>query len=142
MDTNTIVWIVVLIVTALVEVFSMQLVSIWFTVASLVALVASLFLPPIAQFAIFVIVAVVLLVFTRPILKRLVTKQRQPTNYDLDVGKVAVVTETIDGSSQTGRVSLNGIYWSAKSVDGSTIGIDSQVVVVSVQGSKLLVRKV
>jgi membrane protein implicated in regulation of membrane protease activity len=100
-----------------------------------------MFLPPIGQFAVFVIVSLVLLIFTRPILKKFMVKKSQPTNYDLDIGKIATVIETIDESSQSGRVSLNGVDWNAKSVDGSIIEVNSKVVVEYVQGSKLLVRR-
>lgn len=141
MNTYVWLWIILLIVSVLAEVFTMQLVSIWFAVASLVALVASMFLPPIGQFAVFVIVSLVLLIFTRPILKKFMVKKSQPTNYDLDIGKIATVIETIDESSQSGRVSLNGVDWNAKSVDGSIIEVNSKVVVEYVQGSKLLVRR-
>jgi membrane protein implicated in regulation of membrane protease activity len=140
---SAIVWAIVLVVTVVVEVCTMQLVSIWFAVASLVTLVCSTFVDStLVQLAIFVGVSLVLLVFTRPILKRLVVQSRQSTNYDLDVGKVATVIETVDASTQTGRVSLNGVDWNAKSVDGSVIESGSRVVVQKVEGSKLLVTSV
>lgn len=138
---SIIVWAIVLIVTVLLEVATMQLVSIWFAVASLVALISSMFVEPLTQFVIFVLVSLVLLVFTRPLLKKVMVKKYQPTNYDLDIGKIATVIETIDTSSQTGRVSLNGVDWTAKSVDNSIIENGSQVVVENVEGSKLLVKK-
>jgi membrane protein implicated in regulation of membrane protease activity len=120
----------------------MQLVSIWFAVASLVTMVASLFVKsPLTQLLIFVIVSFVLLIFTRPLLKKTVVKEYHPTNYDLDVGKVATVIETIENSTNSGRVSLNGVDWNANSTDGATIEKGSQVVVEDVKGSKLLVKK-
>ena len=100
-----------------------------------------MFVEPLTQFVIFVLISLVLLIFTRPLLKKLMVKKHQPTNYDLDIGKVAIVIEPIDNSKQTGRVSLNGVDWSAKSVDNSTIENGSQVTVQNVDGSKLLVKK-
>lgn len=138
---SILIWAIVLVITVLIEVATMQLVSIWFAVASLVALISSMFVEPLTQFVIFVLVSVVLLIFTRPLLKKLMVKKYQPTNYDLDIGKVATVIEPIDNSKQTGRVSLNGVDWSAKSVDNSTIENGSQVTVQNVDGSKLLVKK-
>jgi membrane protein implicated in regulation of membrane protease activity len=141
MNTNIFIWIIILVVSVLAEVFSMQLVSIWFAIASLVALITSMFLPPLGQFAVFVVVSLLLLIITRPVLKKFKVKKSQPTNYDLDIGKIAIVIETIDESLQSGRVSLNGVDWNAKSIDGSVIEVDSKVVVEYVQGSKLLVRR-
>lgn len=138
---SILIWAIVLVITVLIEVATMQLVSIWFAVASLVALISSMFVEPLTQFVIFVLVSVVLLIFTRPLLKKLMVKKYQPTNYDLDIGKVATVIEPIDNSKQTGRVSLNGVDWSAKSVDNSTIENGSQVTIQNVDGSKFLVKK-
>lgn len=139
---SIIVWAVVLVVAVLVEVFTMQLVSIWFAIASLVTMVVSLFVDnPIAQLSVFVVVSAVLLLLTRPLLKKMVVKEYHPTNYDLDVGKVATVIETIENSTNSGRVSLNGVDWNANSTDGATIEKGSQVVVEDVKGSKLLVKK-
>ncbi|MCC8070168.1 MAG: NfeD family protein [Ruminococcus sp.] len=138
---SIIIWAIILVLTILLEIATMQLVSIWFAVASLVALISAMFVEPLTQFVIFVLVSFVLLVFTRPLLKKVMVEKHQPTNYELDIGKVATVIETIDTLSQTGRVSLNGVDWTATSVDNSIIENGSQVVVEEVEGSKLLVKK-
>lgn len=138
---NILIWAIVLVIMVLAEVFTMQLVSIWFAVASLVTLISSLFIDSfLTQLVVFVLISLVLLIFTKPILKKFIKYNHQDTNYNLDVGKVATVIETIDTSSNTGRVSLNGVDWNAQSVDDSTIEVGSQVIVQEIEGSKLLVR--
>lgn len=135
------IWVIVLVITVLTEILTMQLVSVWFAIASLVTLICSLFIDSfLIQLIIFVLVSLIMLIFTRPILKKFINYNRQDTNYNLDIGKIATVIETIDTSLNTGRVSLNGVDWKAKSIDDSTIEVGSQVIVQEVDGSKLLVK--
>ena len=62
------------------------------------------------------------------------------TNAELDVGKNAVVIEEINKDNGTGRVTLNGVDWSAVSSDNSVIPKGSIVTVTQVQGAKLVVE--
>lgn len=119
---------------------SMALVSIWFAAASVVALIFALFrFSFIVQLAVFVISSVILLIVTRPLVKKL-QKNIRPTNYELDVGKEAVVTETIDSSKNKGRVRLNGTYWQARTEDGRNIPDGETVTVLKVEGTTLVVK--
>ena len=63
------------------------------------------------------------------------------TNYELDIGKTAVVTEDINNDLSVGRVKLNGVNWEARSEDGSTISAGAIVTVKEISGSKLIVSK-
>ena len=63
------------------------------------------------------------------------------TNYELDIGKTAVVTEDINNALSVGRVKLNGVNWDARSEDGMEISAGSIVTVKEISGSKLIVSK-
>ena len=86
------------------------------------------------------IVTAVMLLATRPLLKKL-RKPAVPTNHELDLGKTALVIEDIDASAGTGRVRVQGIDWSASTKDGSTIKSGETVKVVEVGGARLTVEK-
>lgn len=92
------------------------------------------------QIVVFVIASVLLLVFTRPLAKKIQGKQVK-TNYELDIGKTAVVIEDIDNLHNCGRVKLNGVDWEARSVDGANISAGIVVTVKEISSSKLIVSK-
>ena len=120
---------------------SIALVSIWFAVGALFAMFAAIFkLSFLMQLTIFVVSSVLMLILTRPIVKKL-QKEIKPTNYELDIGKTATVTEDIDSSANKGRVNLNGTYWQAKALTGEKIDKGSLVTIVSVEGTTLVVKK-
>lgn len=92
------------------------------------------------QLIAFVVSAVLLLIFTRPLVKRIQTKNVH-TNYELDIGKTAIVTEDINNDYSKGRVKLNGVNWEARSDDGTIITAGSVVTVKEINGAKLIVSK-
>lgn len=92
------------------------------------------------QLIAFVVSSALLLAFTRPLVKKIQGKPEK-TNYELDIGKTAVVTEDIDNEFSVGRVKLNGVNWDARSKDGSKIAAGSVVTVREVDGAKLIVSK-
>lgn len=142
MGTYLYIWLVAFILFAAVEfVTSMALVSIWFAVGSLAALILSIFEVPLwIQLLVFIIVSAILLICTRPIAKRL-NKNNIDTNLEINIGKTAKVIEDIDNSKASGRVRLNGVDWTAVSYTGEFIEKDSHVTVIKIEGSKLYVKK-
>ncbi len=140
MDKQMILWAVVLVVAVLVELTSMQLISIWFAVGALAAFIASFYLPFTGQLAVFVGVTAVMLLATRPMIKKL-RRPAVPTNHELDLGKKALVIEDIDAESGTGRVRIQGVDWSASAKDGKLIKSGETVTVTEVGGARLTVER-
>lgn len=138
-------WFGLAILLLVVELLTTDLVSIWFSAASLLvgALVAIFPDLPIAwQFVIFVFSSAGLLLATRPLVNRFLNFSRaKDTNLDRLIGKVAVVTERIDNLSATGAVRIGGLVWTARSLDGDVIEIDSYVTFEKIEGNKALVKK-
>lgn len=142
MTSMMIFWGVIFVLTVIAEFASMQLISIWFAVGSLGAFFAAMFdLGFTAQLAIFVLVSMLLLIATRPLLKKLQVKNVVPMNADKEIGCTAVIIEEVNGAAGTGRVRLSGVDWMAVSEDGSVLPVDTVVTVTQVQGAKLLVKK-
>lgn len=134
-------WLVLFVIFILLEIITMGLTTIWFGGGSLVALIASLLGANLAvQIILFVVVSVVLLVFTRPYAQRYINNKTVKTNVEELAGKTAKVLEAIDNVNATGVVLLNGLEWMARSVDDKKIiPQDSLVVVEKVEGVKLIV---
>ena len=141
MDVMRIVWIAAAIVFAIAEAATAGLVTIWFVGGALAALgAAALGAAVWAQLALFVGVSVLLLIFTRPLARR-VNERAVPTNLDRVLHGVARVTETVDNARSTGAVYIEGKTWTARSEDGSVLAKDTMAEVVRMEGVKLYVRE-
>ena len=140
---EVIIWLVLLIVFIGVEAVTLGLTSIWFAGGALIALiVAALHGPVWLQIIAFLIVAFVMLFFTRPIAVKYFNKERVKTNVDSVVGRQAVVTEEINNLLGKGSVSVSGQEWTARSTEeGIVIPEDAIVEIESVSGVKLMVRE-
>lgn len=137
-----ILWIVVFAAALIIEAASFALVSIWFAAGALGALIAaSVGAPFWLQLIIFGILAGLLLIFTRPLLKKLFPNKFIPTNSELEVGKTAVVIEDIDNENGKGRVKLGGVNWAAVSADGEKIFAGATVTVKEIRSAKLVVER-
>lgn len=135
-------WLAVIVIATITEIFTAQLVSIWFAVGGVAALVASLLnIPFNIQMLIFALVAAVTLVATRPVVKKHLTVKRTSTNADRYINKVGIVTIEIDNTLGTGQINVLGSIWTARSSDGCVIKKNEHVIVESIQGVKLIVRR-
>ena len=135
------VWVAVMALAAFVEAATPKLVSIWFSVGALAAMLAAYFGASITvQLLLFVFVSIAALVGLRPLAKRFIDPHIVPTNADRLLGGEAQVTETIDNERSAGAVYIDGKTWTARSEDGSIIPAGEQVEVVRMEGVKLFVR--
>lgn len=120
---------------------STALVSIWFGFGALISMILAIFdCSFMVQCIVFVLTSVVLLILTRPLAKKIQGKHIK-TNYELDIGKKAVVIEDIDNDLSHGRVKLKGVNWEARSVNDEKISVGSVVTVEEIDGTKLIVSK-
>ena len=140
--TMMIIWLVVLIIAAIVEVLTMGLTTIWFAGGALVAIVATLLHAPIAiQVVLFFVVSLLLLFFTRPVAVRYFNRDRVKTNVESLVGKQAIVISEINNIQGIGQVTVGGNQWSARSVsDNVVIPAGAVVNILSINGVKLIVK--
>ena len=136
----TVIWSVLLILFIIAEAITVQLVSIWFAIGSLVALIANFCgANTLVQAALFVGVSFAALLLTRPLVKKFSTPKIQRTNIDRIIGERAIVTEEIDNLRAIRIVKADGKSWSARSADGSIIPAGSVVEVQKIDGVKLIV---
>ncbi|MGN0325272.1 MAG: NfeD family protein [Lachnospiraceae bacterium] len=140
----TIIWLVIFVVFLGIEIATLGLTTIWFAGGALLAmLVAAIGLPVYVQIPVFLIVSVVLLLFTRPIAMKYFNKERIRTNAESLVGETAVVTETINNIKGMGKAVINGQEWTARSsTDAVEIEKETKAVIVAIEGVKLIVQPV
>lgn len=134
-------WIVLLVVLVIVEAATAQLVTIWFAAGAAAALIAErCHAPEWLQWIIFIAVSVIALIATRPLVRKVTKNKRQPTNADRCIGQTAVVLEEINNIEGKGQVQVNGIPWTARSLDGTIFKKDELVTVERIDGVKLIVK--
>ena len=136
------VWLGAIVVFGVVEALTAGLVSIWFVVGSVVALICAVLgasLP--VQLVVFAVVSAVALAATRPLVKRFVQPGAVPTNADRVLGVTAKVTENIDNENSSGAVYVDGKTWTARSEDDNVIPVGELVRVVKMEGVKLYVKR-
>ena len=142
MDNMALIWLCAIIVFVIVEAATAQMLCIWFAAAALVSLVLALFgTPEWAQITAFLVCTAALLIFTRPIVKRLVNNRRTNTNADRILGKQAIVTQEINNYNAEGQIKVISQTWTARSIDGSVIPAGEKVVIRSIEGVKAIVEK-
>lgn len=135
-----IIWAVAIVVFGIFEGVTAQLVSIWFVLGSIGALITAFAGGDIKlQLIVFVAVTVITLIATRPIIKKRLNSQVEKTNADRCIGQDAVVIEEINNLLPTGLVKADGKVWTARSSDKSIIPKDSIVTVEKIDGVKLIV---
>lgn len=137
-----ILWLVAIIAFGILESLTAQFISIWFAGGAFVSLIAHLLgASQTVQWIIFAIASAVLLVLTRPFVKRLAKTDISVTGTDLLIGKRAVMTKATDVRGELGEAKADGKVWTVNSVDGEPIDVDTVVTIEKIQGVKLIVRK-
>ena len=137
------VWIALMVILFIVEAATMQLMSIWFAGGALAAAIAAMCgLNELWQIAIFVVVAGILLILTRPLAKRISESQKgTKTNFDRVVGEKVIITEAVDNINGKGKTIINGVEWKVKSSSGNKIEEGKIVTVEKIEGVKLIVSE-
>ena len=94
------------------------------------------------QWGAFLLISLVLLIFTRPLAVRYMNRGMTKTNVDSLIGEKAVVIQEINNLAQTGQVRINDIEWMARTVsDEELIPANTVVEIEAVRGVKLIVKK-
>ena len=132
-------WLTIFIILVIIELLTINLVTIWFAIGALITAIASLFTDNnLILCSIFAIVSSISLVLTQKIVKNAKNKKTIATNLDRVIGKIGIVTKEIT-SLEPGEVKVDGKYWSA--ISNSKIKKDSTVEILAIDGVKLKVKK-
>lgn len=133
-------WCILVVIFGVFEAFTIQLVSIWFMLGAIAAFIAACCDTSLGlQLIIFAVVSVVLLLLTRPVIKKFFPSGIEPTNFDSCIHRTGIVTETINNLQNKGQVKIGGQIWSAKSLNNEVIPVNAEVVVEKIEGVKVVV---
>ena len=144
MDLVAYIWLGLLLAFLIVEAACpIHLVSIWFALGSLAALVVSMLHGPLwLQVLLFSLVSVALLLALWPLTKKFLNPKVTSTNIDSVIGSVGIVTTAIDNIEAHGQVKLNGMEWTARSTSGDPIAEGLRIRVDRIEGVKVYVSPV
>lgn len=133
-------WMVIFIILILIELSTVNLVSIWFAIGALGSFILSFWVNDITwQIAVFIAVSTIALLLTKNFVKKVRGGEITPTNLDRVIGKIGIVTEEIN-KLEPGEVKVDGKRWSAISTKKVKVG--SKVEILSIEGVKLNVKEV
>lgn len=135
----SIAWLIAFVVLLFIELITVNLVTIWFAIGAIIALISSFFIDSFMyQMIIFVITSIIALIVTRPLMKKFKGFSIVPTNSDRVIGKIGEVTKKIE-KNKYGEVKIFGNTWTAYS--NSEIDVGCRVKVLEIEGVKLIVEK-
>lgn len=136
-------WLIAFGVLLLIEILTLGLTTIWFAAGALVAfLAAALNMPLLVQVIAFLVVSILMLIFTRPIMTKHLNAKTTKTNAESLVGEKARVLIPVNNLKSEGQVMVNGMEWTARSKkDEVTFAKDEMVKIVGISGVKLIIEK-
>lgn len=136
------VWVAVTVICIVAETLTLSLTTIWFGISAFVMVfLAFTPIPFVAQLFIFVVVALILLIFTRPLLKQKLNKNKIATNYERIIGQIALVTKKIDAINK-GSIKINGMEWTAAVNEDIVLDEGSKCVIEKIEGVTAFVKKI
>ena len=143
MNWAAMVWFALMVFFLLLEAGTVALVSTWFAIGALAAMITALCGGPVwLQCVLFFVISVLLLLCLRGILRKYITPRLVRTNVDSVIGSEGLVTARIDNVLSAGQVKLGGMEWSARSTSGEVIEPGERIRVDRVEGVKVYVTPV
>jgi len=131
-------WFIAFVVLTVLELVTINLVSVWFAVGAIASMVCAMFTDSFfIQLCVFIIVSSITLLITKPLVKKIKTKEVEPTNLDRVIGRMAVVTKEIN-KDKLGEVKVLGNTWTA--VCDEKVSEGQKVKVMAIDGVKLIVK--
>ncbi len=143
LETMFWVWLAVIVVALVIEIATLELVSIWFSIGAVIPFILAAIdgVPIEIQIVVFVAVSALLIIFLRKIAQKwLLRNSNTKTNIDVQIGKVYRMLEDAD-FEKNGSIKINDIVWTAVSENGEHIEKGQLVEIVKVDGNKMIVKK-
>ena len=132
-------WLILIIILAVIELATASLLTIWFVLSGIVALILSFFIDNVAiTCTIFAVLGIFLLFTTRPILREYLPSQKKVRDLEKLIGRDGVVVKDIykdvAGLVKIGR----GKY---KAISSKNLRVDTEVYVKTLDELNLVVEK-
>ncbi len=135
----TVWWFVIFVLLVLIELITVNLVTIWFAIGASFAILISIFSDSlIIQLIGFIIVSVISLIISKPVINRFRVDKLTPTNLDRVLGMSADVIKDIS-PDKSGQIKVLGSVWTA--IADRSFKVGDKVRVKKIVGVKLFVEE-
>ncbi len=144
MDFMFWVWLGVIVVTAIAEFATMEIVSIWFTFGAIIPFImaATNSVSWVAQIIVFVVISALLIVSLRSVTKKFLFKGAgEKTNLEMYIGMQYRMISRTDFET-VGSIKVNDVIWSAVGLNRETIEEGAVVQIIDIDGNKFIVREI
>lgn len=134
------IWVAVTVICIVIESLTLALTTIWFACSACVMVFLSFTpLPFRWQLLIFIVLALALLIFTRPLVLRKFHRH-VATNSDSLIGKSVKLLSAVTESSK-GTAKVNGVVWSVQAAAGTPLPLadGTECTITALEGNTLIV---
>lgn len=136
------IWFILAAIFIVAEMLTPGFFLLWFGIGALVAAVlAYLRFNPVWQWLVFLVVSTVLFAFSRRFAERISSKQPPGIGANRLVGRKGLVKEEINPKRGTGLVNVDREDWQAETSSGEVMEAGTEVSVVRIEGTHLVVEK-
>lgn len=137
------VWLILAGVFVIGEVLTSGFLIFWLGLGALIAMAVSFITDNIIiQTTVFLISSVILILATKPLVKKFANTETVKTNVSSIIGKKGLVTKDINSINSTGQVKVDGELWSAIGENDMEISKGTEVKVIEIKGVKVIVAPV
>ena len=137
------VWLILAGVFVIGEVLTSGFLIFWLGLGALIAMAVSFITDNIIiQTTVFLISSVILILATKPLVKKFANTETVKTNVSSIIGKKGLVTKDINSINSTGQIKIDGELWSAIGENDMEISKGTEVEVVEIKGVKVIVTPI
>ena len=142
MDTGWI-WIAVIVLAAVIEVLTDQLIAIWFIPGAAIGVVLDFLEVPFIWQALVLLVTTAVGIFVgKKYISKKLKNGSNKTNIDAIIGERCIVTEKIDNFAGCGQAKVKGQIWSARGVgEDDVFEVGEALHIVAIEGVKLICKR-
>ena len=135
-------WVAFIAIAIIVEIFTDQLIAIWFVPGAIIAIILDFISVDIIwQIAAFLVTSTAGIILSQKFFRKHI-KNVLNTNIDAIIGEKCMVTEKIDNFAGVGQVKIKGQIWSARGVGDEDVFEPGEILtVVAIEGVKLICKK-
>ena len=135
-------WVAITVICVVIETMTLALTTIWFGISAFVMVFLAFMPIPFAiQLFIFMVLSLILLIFTRPLVQKKLSQKKITTNYERVIGQIAVVTKKITAIDK-GAIKINGMEWTAAVRENITLEKGSKCVIEEIAGVTAYVKQI
>ncbi len=136
------VWLSLLVIFVVIEAFTMSLTTVWAAIAAFpMIFISKTALPFKWQLLIFLVITIVLVVFTRPFAVKKLKLGKEKTNAASLVGQEVLVISEVSEFKKGSAKAKNGVIWTVTSADSSVIPENTVCIVTKIEGNTLQITK-